>query len=112
MLLAQSAGEFAALVRRLGLRPRFRGRGSRPARAASRSRNGGDPRGRPIVSAARKAATSAGDQIGEASSTAGKQRGDLDQPVVLAAQMRPHARPRPVLRALDEPRARTGFMAT
>jgi hypothetical protein len=27
-----------------------------------------------------------------------------DQPVVAAGQMRPHARPRPILGALDEPR--------
>ena len=51
------------------------------------------------------------DQIGEAAAAARQQRGDLDQPVVLAAQMRPRARPRPVLRALDEPRP-DGFMAT
>jgi hypothetical protein len=42
-----------------GLRPRFPGRGSRPASAASRSRNANGPSGRPIVSAARNAATRA-----------------------------------------------------
>ena len=45
-----------------------------------------------------------GDQLGEAPAAARQQRRDLDQPVVSADEMRPHARPRPILGALDEPR--------
>jgi hypothetical protein len=44
-----------------GFGPRRLGHGSRPVAAARRSRKAGDPRGRPIVSAARNAETASAD---------------------------------------------------
>ena len=52
-----------------------------------------------------------GDQAGEAPAAARKQRRDLDQPVVAAGQMRPHARPGQSS-ARSTSRALTGFIAT
>ncbi len=73
----------------LFLRPRLPGRGSRPVRAASRSRKAGEPSGRPSVSAARSAVSVAG--FGSSSRRSAKrsgasveQRRHGDKPVVAA----------------------------
>ena len=114
-LLEASSFPISATTR--GLRPRYRGRGSRPASAASRSRNGGRP-DRPAnrLGCAQRGDERRGrlvrDQIGEAAATTVEQRRDLDQPVVTAQPNAPARSTTANPPARSTNRARTGFIAT